>query len=36
MPTQPPLEPFMTNTPPSARQNSAVEPMIGHGIGCGT
>src|SRR5579862_2583187 len=34
--TQPPLETFMTNTAPSAMQNSAVEPMIGHGIGWGT
>ena len=36
MPTQPPLEPFITNTPPSAMQNSENEPMIGQGIGCGT
>ncbi len=36
IPTQPPLASFITNTPPSAMQNSAAEPMIGHGIGCGT
>src|SRR5258706_14670217 len=36
MPIQPPLAPFITNTPPKARQNSENEPMIGQGIGCGT
>src|SRR6266581_727900 len=35
-PTQPPLDEFITNTAPSAMRNSAAEPMIGHGIGCGT
>src|SRR3990170_6168331 len=33
---QPALAPFITKTPPRIIRNSAVEPMIGHGIGCGT
>ncbi len=36
MPAQPPVLPFITNTPPRIRQNSENEPMIGQGIGCGT
>ena len=34
--TQPPRAPLNTNTAPSAIMKSDAEPMIGHGIGCGT
>ncbi len=36
IPTQPGVWPLNRNTAPSAMRKSAVEPMIGQGIGCGT
>ena len=32
----PPPEPLNTKVAPTAMRNSAADPMIGHGIGCGT
>jgi hypothetical protein len=34
--TQPPPCPLIANTVPSAMQNSAIRPMMGQGMGCGT
>jgi hypothetical protein len=36
MPIQPAVAPLNRNTAPIAIMNSALEPMIGQGIGCGT